>query len=118
MNAPRDAVTSPVDPQFLGGLVLVAAVPIAIWWTWRRAPAVVLALGMLALTYAMVSNLLFLIGTIMAERLLYLPLARFIAAIVIGMPPLRPPVATAVFGIIVVAFATRTACRRVGASAH
>ena len=75
------AVQSPLDPTFLGALVLVAAVPALVWWTWRRIPAVALGLGLLALTFAMVSNLVLLIGTIMAERLVYLPSAGFCLAV-------------------------------------
>jgi Flp pilus assembly protein TadD len=46
---------------------------VAAWQCRTRAPAVTLGLVILALTFAPVSNVPFLIGTIMAERLLYLP---------------------------------------------
>ena len=70
-------VTSPVDAQFIGGLAVLLGVPAVAWWARRRAPAVALAMGFMALTFALVSNLPFQIGTIMAERLLYLPSAGF-----------------------------------------
>ena len=70
-------VTSPLDPGFLTGLAILIAVPAAAWWCRRRAPAVALGLGFTALAFAMVSNLLFLVGAIMAERWLYLPSAGF-----------------------------------------
>jgi tetratricopeptide (TPR) repeat protein len=70
-------VTSVVDAQFIGGLVVLLGVPAVGWWARRRAPAVAFAMGFMALTFALVSNLLFPIGTIMGERLLYLPSAGF-----------------------------------------
>jgi len=70
-------VASVLEPTFLAAFAVVAAVPVLVWWSWRRAPAVAFGLGLLALTFAMVSNLAFLIGTIMAERLIYLPSAGF-----------------------------------------
>jgi tetratricopeptide (TPR) repeat protein len=71
------AVTSPLDGRFLAGLAVLVAVPVLGWWTRVRAPHVALGLGFLALTFALVANLAFPIGTIMAERLLYLPSAGF-----------------------------------------
>ncbi len=73
-------VTSPLDAAVLAPLAVCAAIPVLVWWTWRRAPAAALGLGLLALTFAMVSNLVFPIGTIMAERLIYLPSAGFCLA--------------------------------------
>jgi XRE family aerobic/anaerobic benzoate catabolism transcriptional regulator len=81
------AVTTPFDGGFLGG-VAVLLVGIALgWWTWRRAPAVALGLAALGLTFTVVSNLFFLIGTIMGERLVYLPSAGFCLALAGGWPP-------------------------------
>ncbi len=71
------AVRSVTDPVFVSGLGVLAAVLAAAWWTRRRAPEIALGLGLMALAFAVVSNLLVLIGTIMAERLLYLPSAGF-----------------------------------------
>ncbi|MBI3767614.1 MAG: tetratricopeptide repeat protein [Deltaproteobacteria bacterium] len=70
-------VASPLDAEFLAALAVCATVPVLAWWTWRRAPAAALGLGLLALAFVMVSNLVFPIGTIMAERLVYLPSAGF-----------------------------------------
>ena len=44
--------------------------------------AITIGLGILSLTFLPVSNLLFPIGTGMAERLLYLPSAGFVVALV------------------------------------
>lgn len=78
-------VESVADVGFLAAFALVAAVPVLVWWTWRRAPTAALGLGVLVLTFAMVSNLVFLIGTIMAERLLYLPSAGFCLAAAVAL---------------------------------
>ena len=71
------SVRSPLDAGFLGGLAVLIAVPALAWWSRRRMPALALGAGVLALTFSLVSNLVFPIGTIMAERLLYLPSAGF-----------------------------------------
>jgi Flp pilus assembly protein TadD len=79
------AVSSPLDPGFLGGLVVVLGLPALAWWTWRRLPGVALGIGVLMLTFAIVSNLAFLIGTIMGERLVYLPSVGFCVAVAAGL---------------------------------
>jgi tetratricopeptide (TPR) repeat protein len=54
------------------------------------------------------SNLLFPIGTIMAERLLYLPVVGWLACLVV-MASMRPArLAPVIVGLIVIAFAVRT----------
>jgi Tfp pilus assembly protein PilF len=79
------AVTLPLDPAFLGGLAVVVAVVLLGWRTWRSAPLVALGLGILVLTFVIVSNVVFPIGTIMAERLIYLPSAGFCLALAAGL---------------------------------
>jgi hypothetical protein len=65
-------IASLADPR-------VAVVPLAVaagaaWvWTFRRAPIACFAAGFFALTLVMVSNLLVPIGTMLSERLLYVP---------------------------------------------
>ncbi len=61
------------DPAALCGMALIAGLLTGIVLTWRRAPAVAFSLGFVALSLLPVANLLLPIGTIMAERLLYLP---------------------------------------------
>jgi len=58
--------------------LFVAAV---IWW--RRHPAIPFFLGLAAIAFLPTSNLLFPIGTIMAERLMYVPLVGLAAAAVL-----------------------------------
>ncbi|HEY2386115.1 MAG TPA: tetratricopeptide repeat protein [Candidatus Binatia bacterium] len=98
------AVTSPLDPAFLGGLAVVVAVPLLVWRTWRAVPLVALGLGIAVLTFAIVSNVVFPIGTIMAERLVYLPSAGFCLALAAGFTRVaggtrRAPAAGALDGL-------------------
>jgi len=66
-----------LEPQVLaGGLIVVACVAGAAL-AWRRDPGLAFSLGWIVLAFAPVSNLLVPIGTIMAERLLYLPSVGF-----------------------------------------
>jgi tetratricopeptide (TPR) repeat protein len=55
------------------GLLIVAAAAAGIALAWRRRPAVAFALLFAGLAFLPVANLLIPIGTIMAERLLYIP---------------------------------------------
>jgi tetratricopeptide (TPR) repeat protein len=74
------AVTTPLDVRFLAGVAVVLGVPAMVWWSRRRLPALALGLGFLVATFAPVANVFFLIGTIMGERLVYLPSAGFCLA--------------------------------------
>lgn len=75
------AVTTPLDAGFVGALAMLVGTAALGWWSWRRTPAIALGIGVLVLTFALVSNLFFLIGTIMGERLAYLPSAGFCLAV-------------------------------------
>lgn len=57
----------------LGGLVVVAGVPLLAWWCRRRAPAVAFGAVAAMLAYLPTSNLLFPAGVLLAERNLYTP---------------------------------------------
>ncbi|MCU0255527.1 MAG: DUF1736 domain-containing protein [Vicinamibacterales bacterium] len=61
----------------VAGLTAIAAV------SWRRQPAVSFFLGLAAIAFLPTSNLLFPIGTIMAERLMYVPVVGLAAAAVL-----------------------------------
>ena len=65
--------TSPTDPLFLAGLGIVAVALLFFVRQWSRAPHWSFLIGFTAVTYSIVSNLFVPIGTIMGERLLYLP---------------------------------------------
>jgi Flp pilus assembly protein TadD len=75
------AVRTPLDPGFLAGAAVIVTVVALAAWAWRRLPALALGLGVLALGFALVSNLVVTIGTIMGERLLYLPSIGFCLAL-------------------------------------
>ncbi len=55
------------------GLLVILALLAGIVVAWRRAPGVALALAFAPITFFLVSNIPFPIGTVMAERLTYLP---------------------------------------------
>lgn len=74
-----------LDPRVLAGLTVIVGVGVVAWWAMRRLPALALGLLFMALTFALVSNLVVPIGTIMGERLLYLPSAGFCVALAAGL---------------------------------
>jgi Tfp pilus assembly protein PilF len=107
-------VTSWVDARCLaGGLLLCAAAVVVIR---ARQPAVRFAVAFPFVALLLTANLLFPIGTIKAERLLYLPSVGWALLIAFGIEQLlrRPryrAVCTVVGVFVVVAFAARTWAR-------
>ena len=101
------------DPLALGGLALVAALVALAVATRRRRPALAFLIGFFFVTLLPMSNLLFPIGTIMAERFLYLPLVGFAGGIAIAMPLVlrQPRLAAVASSLIVLAYCGRTALR-------
>jgi len=80
---------SPMEPQvILGGLILLAGA-VGLATAWKRRPAAAFSLLFVGLALAPVSNLPFPIGTILAERLLYLPSAGS-CLLVAALLPRRP----------------------------
>ena len=73
-------VTSALDGRFLIGVAILAACVGGIVMLWRRNPVATFGLAFLALTFSIVSNFVITIGTICAERLMYLPSAGFLVA--------------------------------------
>lgn len=61
------------DPAGLAVLALTAAFLACLVWSYRRSPALFFGLGYFLITYSLVSNLIVPIGTIRADRLLYMP---------------------------------------------
>ena len=100
----------------LGGLLLLGGLAAAAVLL-RRRPAAAFGLLLLGLSFAPVSNLLLPIGTLMAERLLYLPSAGF--ALVAGALvdagrerfPRRAPAATVGLAVLLAALAARSIVR-------
>jgi len=70
-----DTVKRLSDPRLRQGMIWVALVAVAMVLSWRRSGRVALGLGIALVTYGIVSNLPVVIGTVFAERLLYLPSA-------------------------------------------
>lgn len=107
-------VTSALDVRFLFGLVLVAACVGGIRMLWRRNPVAGFGLAFLALTFSVVSNVVITIGTICAERLMYLPSAGALIAAAAGAEtltrtsPARRRLAYVVLTVLVVMCAART----------
>jgi tetratricopeptide (TPR) repeat protein len=93
-----------------GALLLLAALTTVIR---RRRSALAFFVGFFFVTLLPTANLLRLIGSIMAERFLYLPSAAFAACVVLTVRGgcRRRPVAAVLLGALVVACAVRTAAR-------
>jgi tetratricopeptide (TPR) repeat protein len=68
-------VTSVGDARFVAGLALVIGGILALVLLWRRHRVAAFGLTLFALTFSLVSNFVIHIGTIFAERLVYLPSA-------------------------------------------
>jgi hypothetical protein len=83
-------VETPWNAGFLVSAVLVIAVLVATGAAWRRSRAGFVGLAWLALAMLPVSNLLVPIGTIFAERLLYLPSVGFALAAAAALSRLAP----------------------------
>lgn len=65
------------SPAALGVLSLTAMFLMLLVWTYKRFPHLFFGLGYFVITYFIVSNLVVLIGTIHADRLLYMPALGF-----------------------------------------
>lgn len=89
-----------------GALVLAAIL-------WKRNRLAFFFAGFAFLNLLPASNLLFPIGTIMAERLLYLPLAGLVAAVVLAVVRLENIPSIIVLVLLVAGFAVRTWMRNV-----
>jgi tetratricopeptide (TPR) repeat protein len=78
-------VTRAADVRFITGMAIVASCLGGIVLLWRRSPLAAFGLAFLALTYSIVSNFAVTIGTICAERLMYLPSAGALIAAATGV---------------------------------
>ncbi|HKB08511.1 MAG TPA: tetratricopeptide repeat protein [Candidatus Polarisedimenticolia bacterium] len=114
------AATGPLDPGVVAGGLLLAGWGLGVALSWRRAPAVAFALAWIGVALAPVANLLFPIGTIMAERLLYFPSVGFclLAALALerataspAFGRARPSIGTVVMALVVLALAARSVVR-------
>lgn len=99
------------DPRVLAALLLLGGLAAGALAAARRAPQLTLAATLWAVPLALTANLLFPIGTIKAERLLYLPsLGVCVAAgwLLARWHTRRPRGAAAALGIVLALFAART----------
>jgi tetratricopeptide (TPR) repeat protein len=67
------AVTNPVDPRWLGFLAILALSAILAWRSLRERPEILFCVLGYAILFAPGSNFILTIGTIMSDRLAYLP---------------------------------------------
>jgi tetratricopeptide (TPR) repeat protein len=92
------------------GWLVLAMVPAALYLAWRKNRMAFFLFGAALLTWLPSSNLLFPIGTIMAERFLYLPAIAFAAGIV-ALASRAPRWTPVIAGVIVLALSARTIAR-------
>jgi protein O-mannosyl-transferase len=110
-------VTSALDIRFMAGVALVMACIGAVVVLWRRNPVAAFGLAFLGLTFSIVSNFIITIGTICAERLMYLPSAGALIAGAIGVErlagnaPIRRRVVSVAIAILMSVGAVRTLIR-------
>src|SRR5262249_22388549 len=105
-----ELATSPGDPRVLVGAAVLAVAGALAAWGWVRNRHVCFAIAFAALTFSIVSNVAVLIGTIMGERLLYLPSAGFCLLLALALARIgRGSGATVALGVLVVGlYAVRT----------
>ncbi len=70
-----ESVRRPGDPRLWAGLAVLGAAAAGVVVSYRRRSAVLVALGLLLIPYSLNSNTYKIIGTIFAERYLFLPSA-------------------------------------------
>ena len=110
-------VTSALDGRFLAGVAVVAVCLVSVAVLWRRNRVAAFGLAFLALTFSIVSNFLITIGTICAERLMYLPSAGALIAVAVGLEHLagsamaRRRLVAGAIAILIVLGAVRTLTR-------
>ena len=105
-----------LEPGVLAGLLGLLGLCALAGWTWRRRPALSVGVAIFALTILPVSNLPFPIGTIMAERVLYLPSLGFCLLLAGVVAPLaaRPRwglVTVSLFALLLLGYGARTVLR-------
>jgi tetratricopeptide (TPR) repeat protein len=99
-------LSGPRDIAAWAALLLVSGVLTVAVARHRRDPLIFWTAGFAGLTLLPTSNLLFPIGTIMAERFLYLPCIAFVVALVALVARHCPPVAARIALALLIAFWT------------
>ena len=103
-------VATALDPRFLTAAGVFAALALTLVTAFKRAPVLIWAAAFFFIPLGLTANVLFPIGTIKAERLLYLPSFGWCLACAWLMmhAPGRPRVRQAVVAALIVALAGRT----------
>ncbi|MEO8601838.1 MAG: DUF1736 domain-containing protein [bacterium] len=99
------------DARFLAGLAVLGSLTAAVLLLARRLPRLAVAALFAVVPLALTANVLFPIGTIMGERLLYLPSVGWCLACGLGLAAAmahRPQVAACAAALLLLAFAART----------
>jgi len=108
-------VTGPTDPDAIAGLVVAGCLLGGIRLAWRQSAPACVWLAVALLPWAVVSNLLFLGGTIFGERLLYLPSVGVCALLAMGIAWLARRtswrIAGAIAMAVLVGWSARTVAR-------
>lgn len=107
-------VASVLDPRFIGAAAVLTLLTVGLLLCVRRAPALVLAAVFLAIPLSLTANILFPIGTIKGERLLYLPSLGWCLACawaIMRVPERLRARTLALATLVVVGFAVRTWAR-------
>jgi tetratricopeptide (TPR) repeat protein len=108
-------LSTSTDPKTLLALLVCIALASTAVLAWRRARAVFFFIAFFAVTIAPVSNFVILVGSIMAERFLYLPAIGFAGILVWAALALRhrvpPRSLAAALAIVCLALAARTWAR-------
>ncbi len=105
-----------LEPGVLAGLLgLLGAGALAVY-AWRRRPAIMVGISIFAITILPVSNFPFPIGTMMAERVLYLPSLGFclllaVAVTTLAVRPRWRGLAIGAFALLLLGYGTRTVLR-------
>lgn len=104
------------EPSVLVALLALLGMFALLAWNWRRRPHITFAIAIFPISVLPVSNLLFPIGTIMAERLLYLPslsvcLLIGVIAASLAARPLGSLVAVGALSFLLVGYGARTIVR-------
>ncbi len=105
-------VTTPADLSFLISAVLLLAILVAVVRSFRRSPPLFLCGIFFLATFSLTSNFIRPIGTIMAERLLYLPSLGFTCAVAYLLARARHRETTHAAGVLLaLLWAGRTVAR-------
>jgi tetratricopeptide (TPR) repeat protein len=105
-----------IEPAVLAALLGLLAMLVLAIWSWRRQAGVSVAVAIFVISVLPVSNVPFLIGTIMAERVLYLPSLGWCLLLAVAVTTLAARrrwrlVTVGAFVLLLLGYGTRTVIR-------